>query len=221
MIIRKAMLVFLVFFCALVLTACSGNNMAIIEDTTCGSHCWRNIVLGETNPDQAVQLLQQMPDMDLQTIRQIQKSQENEDIVRAGFQGAREGWMEITFLEGKAAVIHFYFQEDIPLGAIIRKFGEPKYVWPQATQGDPFTRLTTYFFYPEDRICLFHEYSGFVTGKPKTSLVTRSTKIGEIWFVDPSISPSQLDNSCLVVEQKMDSGLVGQKWEGYKAYPIP
>ena len=49
-------------------------------------------------------------------------------MVAASFLGTKESWMEITFLEGKAAVIYFYFQEDAPLGAIIRKFGEPKYI---------------------------------------------------------------------------------------------
>jgi hypothetical protein len=218
---QKITLFMLILFCALVLTACSGKKSVVLDSPTCGSHCWRNITLGETDANQAVKLLQQMADVDPRLISHFRRWQGNTEMVSASFLGTKESWMEITFLEGKAAVIYFYFQEDAPLGAIIRKFGDPKYIWPQATPGDPFTYLTTYFFYPKDRICLFHEYSGFVTGKPKTSLVTRATKIGEIWFVDPSILPSQLDNSCLVVEQKMDSGLVGQKWEGYKAYPIP
>ena len=218
---RKYLLSTLLLFCGLVLTACSGKTSVVLENTSCGLNCWRNIILGVTDGDEAVKLLQQMADVKPQSIQHFQKNQESEERVWASFQDTREGWMEITFLEGKAAVMYFYYYKDIPLEAIIRKFGEPKYIWPHAARGDPFTRLTSYFFYPEQGICLFHECPGIVLGKPETFRVTRATTIRKIRLVDTSISPDQLDDDCIFVGQEMESGLVGRKWEGYKAYPIP
>jgi len=221
MINRKTFLLMVILIFAIVLTACSGNKSVVLDSPTCGTHCWRNITLGRTDIDQATQLLQQMADVDPQSVNRFRKDLVNEEGINASFLGEKEGWIEIIFVEGKAAVMSFYYFEDIPIDAVIRKFGEPKYIDPSALRGDPFTYLTSLFYYPEQGICLFHEYPGVVLGKPKTFLATRATKIRRIWFVDPSISPSQLDNSCISEGQKMESGSVGQEWEGYKAYPIP
>ena len=148
---RKITPLMLILFCALVLTACSGKRSVVLDSPTCGSHCWRNITLGETDANQTVQLLQLMADVDPQSISHFRRWQGNTEMVAASFLGTKESWMEITFLEGKAAVIYFYFQEDAPLGAIIRKFGEPKYIWPRATEGDPVYLSDIYFLLPGKR----------------------------------------------------------------------
>jgi hypothetical protein len=209
-----------VFFCALLLTACSGKKSVLMNDTTCDAPCWRNIRLGETDAVQAMHLLQQMEDVDPKSIKHWVRVQENAEGVGASFLGTKESWITITF-EDKAVAMYFYFLDDIPLGQIIRKFGEPKFIWPFAVEGDPFTRLTSYFFYPEQGICLFHEYSGIVLGKPESFRATRATRIDQIWYVDPSIAPDWLKESCITVGRKIGSGSAGQEWEGYKAYPIP
>ena len=216
----KITLPILMLFCALVLTACSGKKSVIMNDTTCDPPCWRNIRLGETDAVQAMQLLQQMEDVDPKSITHWVRVQEKAEGVGASFLGTKESWMTITF-DDKAVAMEFYIPDEIPLGQIFRKIGEPKYIWPNAVEGDPFTRLTSYFYYPEKGICLFYENHSIVLGKPKTFRVNRAIKIREIWFVDPAVAPDWLEDSCIIVGQKIESGLMGQEWEGYKAYPIP
>ena len=176
--------------------------------------------MGETDAVQAMQLLQQMEDIDPKSITHRVRVQEDAETVYASFMGTKELWMTITF-DDKAVAMNFYIPDEIPLGQIIRKFGEPKYIWPRAIQGDPFTYITTFFYLPEKGICLFHEYPGIVLGKPETFRATRAIKIDRIWFVDPAVAPDWLEDSCIIVGQKIESGLMGQEWEGYKAYPIP
>jgi hypothetical protein len=216
----KITLPILVLFCALVITACSGKKSVIMNDTTCDSPCWRNIRLGETDAVQAMQLLQQMEDIDPKSITHRVRVQEDAETVYASFMGTKELWMTITF-DDKAVAMYFYIPDEIPLGQIIHKYGEPKYIWPNAVQGDPITRLTAYFYYPDKGICLFHEYPGIVLGIPETFRATRAIKIDRIRFVDPSIAPDWLSDDCIWVDREIESGLVGQEWEGYKAYPIP
>lgn len=210
----------LVLFCVLVLTACSGKKSVIMDDTTCDAPCWRNIRLGETDAVHAMQLLRQMKDVDPKSIKHWVRVQEKAEGVGAGFLGTKESWMTITF-DDKAVAMNFYYHDDIPLGQIIRKFGEPKYIWPSAAQGDPFTFLTSFFYYPNKGICLHHEYPGIVLGMPKTFRATRATRIREIWFVDPSIAPDWIVDDCIDVGKKIESGSVGHEWEGYETYPIP
>lgn len=218
---HKTYMVFWVLIMAFLVTSCSGKGSAVIQDTTCKAPCWRNIEVGKTGIEPTIQLLKQMPDVDTYSIRRGRNPQTLVEAISAGFINDRETSLEITFQNDKVVSIYFSYAEDISLADAITKFGEPKYIYPSALQGDPTVYLTVEFLYPDLGICLHHQNKGLILKLPKTYEINGSANISEIYYVDPSLPQGQIKYGCLTGgnESDIDSNRVA--WEGFADYLIP
>jgi len=202
------------------LTACTGKASAVLQDSSCAAPCWHNIEVGKTNIDQAIDLLNQVPELEPGSIRSGRDYQRVDERVTARFQNNKESWLEIIFVGEKAAAMYFIFDEGISLSDAIKKFGEPKSVFTYAQKGDPLVYLTAQFYYPDQGVCLFHQNSSIIFKIPESYRVTGSTSITEIYYVDPAWPNRQIEYGCFTGGNEKDLNLRKQDWKGYAEYPI-
>lgn len=219
--IHKASTAFLVLLMAFLITACSGKGSAVLQDTTCKAPCWRNIEVGKTGIEPTIRLLKQMPDVDTSSIGEGKNPQTLVEVVAAGFINDKETSLEITFQNEKAVSIYFSYEEDISLADAITKFGEPKYIYPSALQGDPTVYLTVNFLYPDLGVCLHHQNKGLILKLPKTYKINGSANISRIYYVDPSLPEGQIKYGCLSGSTESDIDFNRVEWKGFADYPIP
>ena len=203
------------------MTACTGKTSAVLQDTSCAAPCWHNIEIGETNIDQAINLLMQVPELDPSSIKRGKNYQTLVEGVSAGFENSRESSMQIFFLEEKAAAMIFFYEDDISLSDAIKKFGEPEYLYPSAIKGDPFVYLTAQFLYPDQGVCLLHEHKGLILQIPETYRITKATNITRIYFVDPALPNGQIAYGCFTGGNENDLNSEMQEWKGFAEYTIP
>lgn len=203
------------------LTACTSKTSVVLQDTSCSAPCWHNIEVGKTNIDQAINLLEQVPEIEPSSIRRGKNYQTMIEGISAGFQNSKELSLQIFFIEAKAAAIRFSYEEDISLSDAIKKFGEPKYVFANALKGDPTVYLTTKFYYPDQGVCLLHEHRGLILQIPKTYRINKSTNITEINYVDPALPNGQIDYGCFTGGNENDLKERKQDWKGFSEYIIP
>ena len=197
------------------LTACTEKVSEVLQDTTCSAPCWHNIEVGRTDFDQTINLLNQVPELEPSSIRRGKEG------ISAGFQNSKELSLQIFFNEEKAAAIRFSYEEDIPLSDAIKKFGEPKYLYPSAIKGDPLVYLTVQFLYPDEGICLLHEHRGLIFQIPKIYGITRATNITQVYYVDPALPNGQIDYGCFTGGNENDLNSEKQDWKGFSDYAIP
>jgi hypothetical protein len=76
----------LVMFMMTLLASCSRLPSSILDDMTCDAPCWQGIVVGETSKDEALQIIEQMPEVQKETIRSW-----SEDSISWHYQNVREG----------------------------------------------------------------------------------------------------------------------------------
>jgi hypothetical protein len=209
-----------IFIMTLLVTSCSGEVSAVLQDDTCKAPCWRNIEMGKTGIEQTIELLNQMPDIDPNSIRQGKNPQTGVEGISAGFL-SDDSNLEIRILNDELVSIYFSFEKNISLADAIKKFGAPTFIYPTAISGDPFAYLTVDFWYPELGVCLHHANKKLVVTIPRKYRINGGTNITQIYYVDPTLPQGQLTYGCLFGgnENEMDS--IRQEWKGYAEYPIP
>jgi len=203
------------------LTACTGKTSVVLQDTSCSAPCWHNIEAGKTNIDQAINLLNQVPELEPGSIRRGKNYQTMIEGISAGFLNSKELSLQIFFIDEKATAMRFSYEEDISLSDAIKKFGEPKYVFTNALKGDPAVYLTTKFYYPDQGVCLLHQNRGFILRIPETYRINRTTNITNIYYVDPALQNGQIEYGCFTGGNENDLNLRKQDWKGYSNYSIP
>ncbi len=218
--IRKIIVGISVFIMALLITSCSGNESAVLQDDTCKVPCWRNIEMGKTGVEQTIELLNQMPDVDPNTIRQGKNPQTGVEGVSAGFLND-ESNLELRFQNGKVFSMFFSFEKDISLADAIKKFGTPTYIYPTGLRGDPFAYITVDFWYPDLGVCLHHENKRMIIDVPTKYRISGRTNITQIYYVDSSFPQGQMTFGCLKGGNESELNLERQEWKGYTEYPIP
>lgn len=217
---HKTLVSILVFIMIFLITSCSGNGLAVLQDDTCKAPCWRNIEMGKTEVEQTIELLSRMPDVDPNSIRQGRNPHTGVEGISAGFL-YDESNLELRFQNGKVVSIHFSFEKDISLSNAIKIFGEPDYLYSFALKGDPTVYLTVNLLYPELGVCLYHQNKGLVLKVPKEYRISGSLNISRIYYVDPSLPQGQIMYGCLSGGDESELNLIRQEWMGFVEYPIP
>lgn len=221
MVIRNASIAVIILCLAWGITSCSGKKSAVLQDSTCEAPCWRKIEVGKTGIEQAIQLLNQMPDVDHSSIRRGTNPQTLIEGVSAAFIENKESSLRIVAEGGKVVSISFSFDEDISLTHAIKKFGEPEYVFPFALKGDPAVYLTVGFWYPDQGVCLHHQNRNLILKLPEAYRIKGTRNITEIFYVDPSLPQGQIKYGCLTGGDEEEVETKKQEWKGFIEYPIP
>jgi hypothetical protein len=205
----------LVLFTMNILVSCTGSPSSILDGKTCDAPCWRGIVVGETSQDEALQILEQMPQVQNETIRSWRNGS-----ISWNYQGVKESIGSLQFHENKVTSFYSTFDPHISLNNFIKAFGEPSFVFGITTERVFPTMLTVYFIYPEKGICILHHPSILSSNGPKEYSISGRTKIRQVDIVDPSIPNGQLEEGCL---RGLDEDTYNQyvrEWTGYGKYEV-
>lgn len=216
---KKIIISISVFIVTFLFTSCSGVGKAILEDSTCNAPCWRNIEMGKTGIEQTIELLNQMPDIDLNSIRQGKNPQTGVEGISAGFL-SDDSNLVIRFQNEKLVLIYFSLEKGVSLADAIKKYGAPTFFNPTAISGDPFVYLTVDFWYPELGVCLHHENKKLLVTIPTKYRINGGTNITRIYYVDPSLPKDQITYGCLLGANESELDSIRQEWKGYAEYPI-
>jgi hypothetical protein len=205
----------LVLFTMTLLASCSRTPSSVLDDPTCDVPCWKGIVVGETSQDEALQILEQIPEIQKESLESLSQGS-----ISWHYQGVREWGGSLRFHENKVIVFYSAFDSSISLKEFIKAFGEPSFVYVTSTDDVFPTMLTVSFIYPEMGVCLYHQPSLLSTKRPREYVISGKTKIMLSYFVDPSIPNGQLEEGCL---RGLDEDTYNQyvrEWTGYGKYEV-
>jgi hypothetical protein len=205
----------LVLFIMTLLASCSRLPSVVLDDLVCDAPCWQGIVVGETSQDEALQIIERMPQVQNETIRSWRNGS-----ISWNYQGVKESIGSLQFHENKVTSFYSTFDPHISLNNFIKAFGEPSFVFGITTERVFPTMLTVYFIYPEKGICILHHPSILSSNGSKEYSISGRTKIRQVDIVDPSIPNGQLEEGCL---RGLDEDTYNQyvrEWTGYGKYEV-
>lgn len=217
---NRSLFIFSSVIALMILVSCSGKPSLVLDDDTCIAPCWSNISPGETNKDDALNIVKQTEGIQQESIKEQQTFLPmNEDMVYWKFQGVKELNGDFSTHNDIVVMISFNFKEEIAIRDFFKKNGEPDYVYLFLSKG-PGAYLTVKFIYQEEGICLSHQPSLFPFQDPREYRVRDTTLIGELFYIDPSIENGQTKIGCL---RGLDANQYSknlQKWSGYGVYDV-
>jgi hypothetical protein len=205
----------LVLFTMTLLASCSRTPSSVLDDLTCDVPCWKGIVVGETSQDEALKIIEQIPEVQKETIRSW-----SEGSISWNYQGVKESIGSLQFHENKVTSFYSTFDPHISLNSFIKAFGEPSFVFGITTERVFPTMLTVYFIYPEKGICILHHPSILSSNGPKEYTISRRTKIMLVDIVEPSLPNGQLEEGCLSGLGEDTYNKYVREWTGYGKYEV-
>jgi hypothetical protein len=131
----------------ILISACSHAPVPILSNSTCEPPCWNNIQPGETTKDEAVLILNGLPEVDRTTITLNGEPWDIfDDAIYFSFRDSNVvGRMYIN--KGKVSFVEVFNKDnnplDITLGEAIARLGEPEYVINVPISGGPPLAPTT------------------------------------------------------------------------------
>lgn len=208
-------LILLIF---LLITACSVSpgEESILDKSSCDLPCWNGIIPGQTTEEEFLEILQDLPNIDTDTIKH-QKTSEGNIFDKLIFFSFRQNWTlsQRPKLHGEAAVIENIVSKFIICGAIttsmdrlVEEVGEPEHI------------ISGNNFYGGRLVILINAEKGvkysYTTELDKLE-ITPETRIDCISTFDPSISEKMLEagyfsNGDYNAEQTLSAWY---PWEGY------
>ena len=208
-------LILLIF---LLTTACgaSPDEKSILDKSNCVLPCWNGIVPGQTTEAEFLEILQNLPNIDTDTIKH-QKTSEGNIFDKDIFFSFREGWTlsQRPKLHGVASIIENTVSSFIICGAIntsmgqlVEQVGEPEHI------------ISGNNFYGGRLVILINAEKGVKythTAELDKLEITPETRIDCIDTFDPSISEEMLEagyfsNGDYNAEQTLSAWY---PWEGY------
>lgn len=204
----------------LLLPACQGTYSALVDDSTCDPPCWRDITPGVTNKDAAINIIQDMPDVDTDSLRNELTFQEDlSESLTWRFTGTGE-YSGGLYLHDQTVLVSFWtYQFRIDLERLINRYGDPSHVFITATKFE-MIYLTINIIYDESGICIKHNTSLLPFVNDNEYRVRPSMDVSYVYFIDPSIKDGQLQMGCLEGFPVELFGTNRQAWEGYGIYKV-
>jgi hypothetical protein len=127
--------VFLLFF--LFITACgkSSDEMSILEKSSCKLPCWNDIVVGQTTKGEVLKILENLPDIDSESIKNTNRTWDIfDDQITFSF---HQDWSfgQQSRLRGYAyikdniiSVLLFCGEINTTMNVLVKAVGEPEYI---------------------------------------------------------------------------------------------
>ena len=207
--------VLLVFMSLATLTACTRNQMFLLESNPCNAPCWYNVIPGKTKKSELVGLLQSIPKVDFDSIekRSVIKA---DDSYYWNFKGTIEDWGRAIFNDDTISSIEFSLSKDsVPLENVIQIFGSPENILAIEQKAEH-RYVYAYLNYPKKGISIL--ITPPYTESYTHITITPDLYVESIWFYDPllfnrlfSMGPIDVNNSDTINKKY-------QNWVGYGQY---
>jgi len=211
--------------CFLLLTsfaACGKISDPVLSNLLCEPPCWKNLQPGETTKEEAVSILENLPEADQATIT-LRGEPWNifEDTIYFHFNKSEiQGRANIS--SGKVVFIQIYGDSnrnlDITFGEAVKKLGEPEFVTNIPVSGGvPLAPTTSYIItaiHPE-RGFGFDYDTRYLPKSTKTEL-SPENKLRVVFFFDPDFFDQLLEAGYFSGGNKAsDSSKFMRPWDGY------
>jgi hypothetical protein len=115
---------------------------SMIDDNSCSAPCWTGIIPGETNREEALEILKSSSLIKQDTITSA-NSQDNPYHDQISWDSIYDT-TGFIFLENNTVEVIIFLDENVPLQELIQKYGDPDQVIIAPFQGSSFTIYTLY-----------------------------------------------------------------------------
>lgn len=212
--------VYLLFLCFL-LGGCSSTHSAFLNDTSCELPCWRTITIGKTTKEQVQNALDQMDDIQENSINESPTFNDTFDnFIYWNFKDVIESQGEINFRDNIAIALSFQYDPGMSLKNFVDKLGYPDELLIIALHGDPMTYVTLYLVYPDKEVCLLHDKSILVLPEDVIVEIGEETPIKLFTLTDKQRTNPQHIVGCLRGMEPEFYDTHVQKWRGYGEYRV-
>ena len=184
-------LILLIF---LLITACSASpdEESILDKSSCDLPCWNGIIPGQTTEEEFLKILQNLPNINTDTIKH-QKTSEGNIFDKLIFFSFRQGWTlsQRPKLHGEASIVENTVSSfticgaiNTSMGRLVEEIGEPEHI------------ISGNNFYGGRLVILIDSEKGVKythTAELDKLEITPETRIDCIDIFDPSISEKMLE----------------------------
>ena len=198
------------------LSSCQEDIDRKLTDSVCQAPCWRGITMG-TSMDKAIEMLNQMPDIDQQTIH-VSKSDrpDMQKVINWKFQNSDESG-NIILNNDVVSAYYFPLVNRISLSAALKTYGNPDFVLIEKQILDG-VYSQVHLIYKQG-VCL--EYQPFLWpfADFETYKIKATDRINRIYYSDPSIEEWPI-NICNIGFSSKDYEKYLSSWNGFTSYSV-
>lgn len=199
----------------LLLAACSLGESRLLADTTCEPPCWEGIIPGDTQEEDALARLREVPGIVRSSIRSVTVD-EDRSYVSWIFRGARESG-RLILRSGTVISIKLGTEGSVDFGGLVAHLGEPELVSAIVGWADG-RWLRVSLLYPTKGIAATH-FDAFFPSRVDSVQVQESMPIEELIYFDPYLY-DELLTSWGIIRQDYES--IQQSftpWVGFSPLP--
>ncbi len=209
-------------FLLISLAACKQAPDPILSSPMCEPPCWKNLQPGETTEEEAVSILENLPEVDQTTIT-LRGEPWNifEDTIYFHFNKS-EIHGRVYISSGKAAYIEIYRDSnrnmDITFGEAVKKLGEPEFITNIPVSGGvPLAPTTSYIVTAIQTERGFgFDYDTRYLPKSKKAKLSPENKLRVFFFFDPDFFDDLLEAGYFSLgDQTKDTSKFMRPWDGY------
>ena len=185
---KKLILLICLFIVACVNTP---DEMSILDKSTCELPCWNDVVAGKTTENELLKILENLPDVDPETIRNTNQAWNIfDDQIYFSF---RQGWSfsqrpklrgEVYITNNSVSELTLCGEINTTMGALVEAVGEPEHI------------ISGNNFYGGRTVILIHSKKGvsyWYTTELDNLKISPDTSINCIDIFDPSLYETMLD----------------------------
>lgn len=197
-------------------SGCSSHTGSILTDNLCQAPCWRGITMG-TSLDKTIESLNQMSDIDQQTINiDITDRPDMQKVINWKFRNSDESGSVIL---NNDVVSAFYFPllRKISLSSVIQMYGNPDYVLIEKQIVDA-VYSQVYLIYKAG-ICVEYQPQIWPFADIDTYRIKANDHIDIIYYSDPSIEEWPI-NMCNIGFSSEDYEKDLSSWNGFTSYSV-
>jgi hypothetical protein len=200
------------------LTGCS-NISSTIDNNISIPPSWSNIIPGKTTSSEAMDILQNMANVEQNTIDVAteQVGYRKDSISWLFEKGSSDSRGEIYIHDNVVWLILITPKENqVDFKDVINLLGEPKKVFAGSIPNQP---IVTWLLYPEDGIAFNHVYGYIETGEG--AKIQPKDGVLEVYYFSPNEFQNMFVGSDLFPVSLHDFERTAQEWDGYnKKLPV-
>jgi hypothetical protein len=211
---RSKILIILIVLVLITLNGCKSSLSNVIEDNSCLPPCWKGIVPGETNRQEALSIITKLPDVNQSNIK-TGSIITNNDSISWNFPPRTGDKYGYIFIDNDL-VFGLGFVPDknaLPLDAAIKYLGDPESIIAIYNQAEvPY--LVVYFMWQSKGIVLASHVESFHYGDLFD--VNPKTQISSFWYFQPELFEKMMTSFYVANLDSTILSLNTHPWTGYE-----
>jgi len=201
----------------ILLSGCSQKESVFLNANINKDSCWENLKFGQNKTD--VQgLLKFLSNIDQNSYKWAPSNNNSfDESLSWRFIDKREKSGSVSFKNYSLVACGLSYKNNITLGEIISKIGEPGKIFVYSTISGNMTYSEIFIIFPQKGICLTQNAD--ISVDAQQYKITSNEKIKYIFFTNPEKDPFQNINGCLYgIENTLLSKT--ENWNGYGSYSV-